>query len=107
MPESLCLSVRRVEIRKPLKHTNNLYSPIVLGEKSNQGVSLIESMAEAIAVAPKAIATSEFPKIATMTASAEAPLATTAVHTRFFKLMTSFVCRGEFYLADGQRGHAR
>jgi hypothetical protein len=69
----------------------------------------MESMAEAIAVAPRAIATSESPQIATMTASAEAPLATTDVQTilRFFKLMTSFFCQGEFYLANGLKGLAR
>lgn len=59
-------------------------------------------MAEVIATAPNAIATSGSPQIAKTTASAEATLATTAVQTmfRFFKLMTSFVYQGEFYLAD-------
>jgi len=85
----------------PLKANEYLYSPIVLGEKSNQRVSLMESMAEAIAVAPRAIATSGLPQIETMTASAEATLATTADQITSFKLMTSFVCQGEFYLADG------
>jgi len=73
----------------------------LVGEKSNQGVSLIDSMAEVIAKAPKAIATSGLPKIETITASAEAVTATTADQITFFKLMTSFVCQGEFYLADG------
>jgi hypothetical protein len=69
----------------------------------------MESMAEVIATAPRAIATSGFPQIATMTASAEATLATTDVQImfRFFNLTTSFFCQGEFYLANGQTGHAK
>lgn len=60
-------------------------------------------MAEVIATAPNAIATSGSPQIAKTTASAEATLATTAVQIilRFFKVLTSFVYQGEFYLADG------
>lgn len=47
----------------------------------------MESMAEVIAMAPNAIATSGSPQIAKTTASAEAPLATTADQTipKFFK----------------------
>ena len=47
----------------------------------------MESMAEAIATAPNAIATSGSPQIAKTTASAEATLATTADQTmpKFFK----------------------
>lgn len=47
----------------------------------------MESMAEVIATAPNAIATSGSPQIAKTTASAEAPLATTADQTipKFFK----------------------
>jgi hypothetical protein len=77
--------------------------------KSNHWFSLKESMAEAIDTAPKAKATSGSPQRATKTASAPVRLETTAVQImfKFFNLMTSFFCRGEFYLADEQTGHAR
>jgi hypothetical protein len=90
----------------PLKANEYLYSPIVLGEKSNQGVSLMDSMAEVIATAPKAIATSGSPQIAITTASAEATLATTAVQImfKFFNWKPSFSCQGEFVLSNEQTG---
>ena len=86
LSESLCAPSWRQESVATQAY-ELLVSSHIRGGKSNQGVSLIESMAEVIAVAPRAIATSESPQIATMTASAEAPLATTAVQVilRFFK----------------------
>lgn len=87
LSESLCAPSWRRQESVATQAYELLVSSHIRGGKSNQGVSLIESMAEVIAVAPRAIATSESPQIATMTASAEAPLATTAVQIilRFFK----------------------
>jgi len=91
----------------PLKANEYLYSSIVLEEKSNQGVSLMESMAEVIATAPNAIATSGSPQIAKTTASAEATLATTAVQIMFkFNWKPSFSYQGEFVLSSEQTGLA-